>query len=166
MIPHARGPRARVGGTILFDGMSQPGGSSAVAARPDPADRSRSGPRDDVRPAQALKAAPRGTTPWVAYRQRAVTSWTMLRGAAWATTVIRSGVDAKDDPHLIIVDLDPPDQGADEIAPGSPVRRRQPVPDHPGEALEPADDQSQRSRPGGGIPQRGGLGLELAHALP
>src|SRR5919199_1872965 len=99
-------------------------------------------------------------------RKLLVTPWTMLRGAAWATTVIRSGVDAKDDPHLIIVDLDPPDQSADEIAPGGPVRRRQPVPDHPGEALEPADDQLQRSRPGGGIPQRGGLGLELAHALP
>src|SRR3954453_12560589 len=94
------------------------------------------------------------------------TSWTMLRGAAWATTVIRSGVDAKDDPHLIIVDLDPPDQGADEIAPGSPVRRRQPVPDRPGEALEPTDDQLQRSRPGGGAPQRGGLGLDPARAPP
>jgi hypothetical protein len=99
-------------------------------------------------------------------RKLLVTAWTMLRGAAWATTVIRSGVDAKDDSHLIIVDLDPPDQGADEIAPGGPVRRRQPVPDHPGEALEPTDDQLQRSRPGGGIPQRGGLGLELARALP
>jgi transposase len=99
-------------------------------------------------------------------RKLLITAWTILRGAAWATTVIRSGVDAKDDPHLIIVDLDPPDQGADEIAPGGPVRRRQPVPDHPGEALEPTDDQLQRSRPGGGIPQRGGLGLELARALP
>src|SRR3954464_3332982 len=84
MIPHARGHRARVGGTILFDGMSQPGGSSAVAARPDPADRSRSGPRDDVRPAQALRAAPRGTTPWVAYRQRATKSF-----RASATIAIR-----------------------------------------------------------------------------
>src|SRR3954454_21737527 len=82
----------------------------------------------------------------------------MLRGAAWATTVIRSGVDAKDDPHLIIVDLDPPDQGADEIAPGSPVRRRQPVPDHPGEALEPTDDQLQRSRPRGGVVLGGDAG--------
>jgi hypothetical protein len=32
------------GGTILFDGLSQPGGISAVTTRPDPADRSRSGP--------------------------------------------------------------------------------------------------------------------------
>ena len=111
-------------------------------------------------------STPSGSSPVRAYFQSAITAWTMLRRAAWATTVIRSGVDAKDDPHLIIVDLDPPDQSADEIAPGSPVRRRQPVPDHPGEALEPTDDQLQRSRPGGGIPQRGGLGLELARALP
>src|SRR3954452_4120831 len=96
MIPHARGHRARVGGTILFDGMSQPGGSSAVAARPDPADRSRSGPRDDVRPAQALKAAPCGTTPWVAYRQRAIKSFRTRGkrpGKADLTRLRRAGVD-------------------------------------------------------------------------
>ena len=116
--------------------------------------------------ASGRRTTPSGTSPVVTRRHKAITAWTMLRRAAWATTVIRSGVDAKDDSHLIIVDLDPPDQGADEIAPDGPVRRRQPVPDHPGEALEPTDDQLQRSRPGGGIPQRGSLGLELAGALP
>src|SRR5271157_4278945 len=42
IIPHARGHRARVGGTILFHGVFQPGGQSAVTARPDPAKPSRS----------------------------------------------------------------------------------------------------------------------------
>src|SRR3974377_1405815 len=42
IIPHARGHRARVGGTILFHGVFQPGGRSAVPARPDPAKPSRS----------------------------------------------------------------------------------------------------------------------------
>ena len=36
IIPHARGRRARVGGTILLSGVFQPG-NFAVTARPDPA---------------------------------------------------------------------------------------------------------------------------------
>ena len=41
IIPHARGRRARVGGTILLGGVFQPGGAP-VTARPDPAKPSRS----------------------------------------------------------------------------------------------------------------------------
>ncbi len=41
IIPHARGRRARVGGTILLNGVFQPG-KAAVTARPDPAKPSRS----------------------------------------------------------------------------------------------------------------------------
>ena len=72
------------GGTTLPGGTSRPGGPSAVAARPDPADRSRSGPRDDVRPARAVKAAPRGTAPRVACRRRAARSF-----RASATVAVR-----------------------------------------------------------------------------
>jgi len=79
IIPHARGRRARVGGTILFNGVFQPG-ISAVTARPDPAKPSRSASlewgqviepslerRRGIEPSgqAALNTAPSGTTPWV-----------------------------------------------------------------------------------------------------
>ena len=59
------------GGTILFDGMLQPGGKFSVTARPDPTDRSRSDPRDwDVGISllsghAVLNMAPSGTMPCV-----------------------------------------------------------------------------------------------------
>ena len=81
IIPHARGYRARVGGTILFHGVFQPRGLSAVAARPDPAKPSRSASLEWVKSLShrwrvgvglshrsghaALNTAPSGTTPWV-----------------------------------------------------------------------------------------------------
>ena len=77
-IPHARGHRARRGGTNLYRGISQPG---HYAVRPP---SSREGWSSLARrlvfvrcaPCQAaLIAAPSGISPWVTQRQRAIRSF-------------------------------------------------------------------------------------------
>jgi hypothetical protein len=63
MIPRARGHRARKSGTILLDGMSQPG-NFAATTRPSPAFRSRPGPQEGRKLQDyALSTAPCGITP-------------------------------------------------------------------------------------------------------
>src|SRR6185369_6666276 len=60
----------------------------------------------------------------------------------------------------------PPHEGADDVALGVPVRRLQPVPDHPGESLELADDEPEGPGLVGGIAQGRGLALELGGPPP
>jgi len=67
---------------------------------------------------------------------------------------------------VVVVDLDPPHEGADDVALGVPVRRLQPVPDHPGESLELADDEPEGPGLVGGIAQGRGLALELGDPPP
>jgi hypothetical protein len=47
---------------------------------------------------------------------------------------------------VLIIDLDPPHQGADKVALGGPIRRVQPTADHGCEDLQLADDEVQRAR--------------------
>ena len=67
---------------------------------------------------------------------------------------------------MVVVDLDPPHEGADDVALGVPVRRLQPVPDHPGESLELADDEPEGPGLVGGLAQGRGLALELGDPPP
>jgi hypothetical protein len=66
---------------------------------------------------------------------------------------------------MLVINLDPPHQGNDEVAPCVPVRVLQPVADQGGEPLQLADDEPQRARLFGSAAQRRGLGLELGEAL-
>ncbi|HEX2194938.1 MAG TPA: hypothetical protein VHK63_08310, partial [Candidatus Limnocylindria bacterium] len=64
---------------------------------------------------------------------------------------------------MVIVDLDPPHEGADDVALAGPVRRFQPALDQLGEGFELADDEPEGPGLFGGILARSGFGLELAH---
>src|SRR3954451_17289430 len=54
-------------------------------------------------------------------RKLLITWWTMLQEAALTSAVARSRVNSKDHPHVIIIDLDPLDEGANEIALGGHI---------------------------------------------
>jgi hypothetical protein len=77
-----------------------------------------------------------------------------------------AGLDTEDHPDHVVGDLDPLDQGTDDLAPQVPVRRLQPVADHLGEHAQLADHQLQ----GAGLlrrtPKRLRLGLEPGGPLP
>ena len=83
-----------------------------------------------------------------------------MRNPAWGGVAPRPGVDAEHHPDVLAVDLDPPHEGADDVASGRPVRPLQPVPDQGGEGLQLADNELQRAVLLGGVPERGGFGLE------
>src|SRR3954451_9582736 len=90
----------------------------------------------------------------------------MWQGGRCPAVVVRTRVDAEDHPHVVVVDLDPPHEGADDVALGVPVRRLQPLPDYPGEGLELADDEPEGPGLVGGIAQGRGLALELGAPPP
>jgi len=65
---------------------------------------------------------------------------------------------------VLAVDLDPPHEGADDVAPGRPVRPVQPVLDQGGEGLQLADDELEGAGLLGGVLERGGFGFEPGDA--
>ena len=69
-----------------------------------------------------------------------------MRNVACIWTALWPGADTEHDPDVLIVDLDPPHQGADEVALGGPIRLAQPIADHGCEDLQLADDELQRAR--------------------
>jgi hypothetical protein len=75
----------------------------------------------------------------------------MLQKPAWAGPIAWRGVDAKDDPDVLVIDLDPPHEGSDDVAPHAPVRLAQPILDHRREGLQLADDEVQGTSLLGGI---------------
>src|SRR3954453_20127295 len=99
-------------------------------------------------------------------RKLLVTPWTMLLAARCPAVVVRTRVDAEDDPHVVVVDLDPPHEGADDVALGVPVRRLQPVPPHPGESFGLSADEPEGPVLVGAIAQGRALALELGDPPP
>ena len=69
-------------------------------------------------------------------------------------TVTRSGSDAENDPDGLVVHFDPPDQGADDVALGRPIRRFQTVLDDIGEGLDLPDDEREGAGLLRGVPDR------------
>src|SRR4051795_6943174 len=96
-------------------------------------------------------------------RHNAITWWTMLQEAAWTSAVARSRVNAKDHPHVVIIDLDPLHEGANEITLGRPIRRFEPISDDLSKSFEFADDQLEATGLLGGILERRCFHLKLRH---
>ncbi len=92
------------------------------------------------------------------------TSWTKVRNLAWTCPVLWFGADAEHDPDVLVVDLDPPHQGEDEVTLGRPICLVQPVADQGRECFQLADDELQRMRLLGGVLKRCGIGFELGDA--
>jgi hypothetical protein len=67
---------------------------------------------------------------------------------------------------MLFIDLDPPHEGADDVAPHSPICPVQPILGHRAEPLQLARDELERASLLGGILECRGLSLELADALP
>jgi hypothetical protein len=87
-----------------------------------------------------------------------------VRNPACIWTALSPGADTKHDPDVLIIDLDPPHQGEDEVALGGPIRLAQPIADHGCEDLQLTDDELQRARLLGGVAECGNFGLELGDA--
>ena len=66
---------------------------------------------------RALQAEPEPPPPY-----SPVTAWIMVRNLSRVRTALWSVVETKHDPDVLIIDLDPPHQGADQVAPGRPIR--------------------------------------------
>src|SRR3954451_22184070 len=62
-------------------------------------------------------------------RKLLITWWTMLQEAAWTSAWARSRVNSNDQPHVVIIDLDPPHEGMNECTSGRPTRRFQRIGD-------------------------------------
>jgi hypothetical protein len=75
-------------------------------------------------------------------------------------------LDAEDDVHLVAVDLDPPDQEADQPALLPPVELIEVLPDTRGERLEPPDDQRQLRAQPRPLDEPAPLLLQARQALP
>ena len=56
-------------------------------------------------------------------RKLLITFWTMLQATARTAAVARGGVNTEDDPHVVIINLDPPHQRPNELALHRPIRR-------------------------------------------
>src|SRR4051794_2339608 len=97
-------------------------------------------------------------------RKLLITWWTMLQEAAWTSAVARSRVNSKDNPHVVIIDLDPLHEGANEITLGRPIRRFQPIGDDRSKSFEFADDQLEATGLLGGRFERRCVRLKLRHA--
>ncbi len=76
------------------------------------------------------------------------------------------GVDAEHDIDVVLVDLDPLDQGADQLALHGPVNVGHPVVDPLGEVLKTSDDQRQRRLQGRLVPYCFDLSVPPCDALP
>jgi hypothetical protein len=96
----------------------------------------------------------------------ATASLTMSQCGARLGRARSAGLDTEDDPDHVVGDLDPLDQGADDLAPQVPVRGLQPVAHHLGEHAQLPDHQLK----GAGLlrraPKRLRLGLEPGGPLP
>src|SRR3954453_22251884 len=93
-------------------------------------------------------------------RKLACACWTTWQTSERLSGAWRPGLDAEHHPHRVVTDLDALDQGADDVAPGGPVRAIQPVADHVREQAQLADAEPERVRLPRGLLQRGRLGLE------
>src|SRR5690349_10273011 len=80
-------------------------------------------------------------------RKLAVACWATWQTAERLSGARRAGLDAEHHPHRVVADLDALDQGADDVAPGGPVRAIQPVADHVREQAQLADDEPGASAP-------------------
>ncbi len=69
----------------------------------------------------------------------------MLPNSACSCAVLRSWADAEHDPDMLAINLNPPHEGADDVAFHGPIRPVQPIPDQGGEYLQLADDELQRA---------------------
>ena len=76
-----------------------------------------------------------------------------------------SRIDTENDPDVLIIDLDPPHEGANKVALGGPVRLVQPITDQACEGLQLADDEVQRARLFDRVAKCGSFGVELGNAL-
>ena len=97
-------------------------------------------------------------------RQKAITWWTMLQEAAWTSAVARSRVNAKDHPHVVIIDLDPLHEGANEITLRRPICSFQPISNDRGKSFEFADNQLEATGLLGGRFERRCVRLKLRNA--
>ena len=87
-----------------------------------------------------------------------------MRNLGRTCHVLWFGTDAEHDPDVLVVDLDPPHQGENEVTLGRPIRLVQPVADQDRECLQLTDDELQRMRLLGGVLKRCGVGFELGDA--
>src|SRR5690242_10272508 len=90
----------------------------------------------------------------------------MLPNSACSCAVLRSWADAEHDPDMLAINLNPPHEGADDVAFHGPIRPVQPIPDQGGECLQLADDELQRAGLLSRVLQRRSFCLKLGDALP
>src|SRR3954453_24115495 len=103
------GPTLNHGARAMFRaGLPPPriviGGPSRLRG---PAPKPSRGPLRASAHAAGRRATPSGASPVVTSLHSAITPWTMLQEARSPAVVVRTRVDAEDDPHVVVVDLDP-----------------------------------------------------------
>jgi len=85
---------------------------------------------------------------------------------AWAAAAALRGINAKDDPDTLVIDLDPSHESANDVAPHGPICLVQAILHHRCEGLQLANDELQGASLLGLILEHCGFAFQLGNTLP